>query len=80
MIKVTYSDNDIQEYKNLGIARMKIMENLHLSQGFIKPVWVTNILGATTDGISVEMDLEFKYGFNSILGGWVVVIYEIPRR
>lgn len=74
MIRVKFSDKDVQEFPNKGVARLAIMETLHLTAGTIKPVEAVDVMGVTMHGVSVEQPLNLRFAFIPELNGWMVAL------
>lgn len=70
MIRVRYSDGRVEEYKNVETAKLMVMTERFSSRGRVAPVAATDVFGATTEGVSVERDLEVSAG--EIQYGWSV--------
>lgn len=62
MIRVTYNDGSIQEYKTIKEAQFMISTALFASQGQIIPTEAVEVMGVTTGGVSVERVLNIKLG------------------
>jgi hypothetical protein len=62
MIRVRYNDGTEEEYKTIKEAEFIISANLFVSQGQVVPQEVVEVMGATTDGVSVERVLSIKLG------------------
>jgi len=71
MIRVLYNTNNVEEYPNIGVARLRMMHVLHVSDGMIQPMEAAEVMGVTTGGVSVEMVLNLRVGFHPALG-WLV--------
>lgn len=62
MIRITYSDDHVAEYKSLALAKFMVMSVLFASQGEVLPVEAVEVWGTTTHGVTVEKNLKIKLG------------------
>lgn len=62
MIKITYSNDEVQEYPTVSIAKFMVLNHLFSSQGQVYPVEAVDVFGATTHGVIVERPLKIRLG------------------
>jgi hypothetical protein len=62
MIRVRYSNGQVEEYKSAGDAKLMITTILFATHGSILPVEAIEVLGVTTAGVSVEKVLNIRLG------------------
>ena len=62
MIKITYSNDEVQEYRTVNIAKFMVLNHLFMSQGRVYPVEAVDVFGVTTDGVIVERPLKIRLG------------------
>ena len=80
MIRITFNDNNVKEYKSRGEAKFRILEVIAKTKGQVRPVMATEVMGVTTGGVSVEMDLQVALVWSELANGWAVKLDEIQRR
>lgn len=62
MIRVKYSNDSVQEYSSVELAKFMVSSILFASLGTVYPIEATEVFGVTTGGVSVEKDLKIKWG------------------
>lgn len=62
MIKIRYSNDEVQEYPTVNIAKFMVLNHLFSSRGQVFPVEAVDVWGATTAGVFVERPLKIRLG------------------
>lgn len=72
MIRIIYSNTEIEEYPSVDVARFMASTRLFTSHGQVFPVSAVEVFGHTSSGVVVERDLTIRLG--------MVEFDEVPRR
>ncbi len=62
MIRIRYSNDEVKEYRTIGLAKFMVINEMFASRGGIIPVEAWEVMGVTTGGVTVERDLAIKLG------------------
>lgn len=62
MVRVSYNDGRVLEYKSINEAQLMIATELFTSNGAVVPEEAVEVMSVAADGVSVERVLNIKMG------------------
>jgi len=76
MIEIKFNNDTKVMARDITSAKLRILSVLSMSKGTVRPVEAINILGTTTGGVTVEMEMKVSLFWDEAANGWLVDLRE----